>query len=426
MHGEAPKQRTQTFDFSNPKLYNRTFIPLFKNSAEFLHLWGSAGSGKSRFAAQKEIVKSFAQDRKNRKTLIVRKVFNTLKDSAYSELKTVIYTWKLEDCFEILKSPLQITNKLTGVAFLFCGLDDVEKIKSITGVDRIWIEEATELTNHSELDQLRLRLRGFDNVQITLTYNPIDEHHWLNTEVHELGPLGHALHHSTYRDNEQLLHKDPNYAKFIESTKDTNPNYYRVYGKGLWGQVVEGLIYAEHEVIPEFPKDDKGQDDIQFYGLDFGFSNPMALIAQYVEDAVPKRKLINKEILYQSGLDGPAMVEKFNKIGVRKDRKIIADSARPEMIKSLKDAGYNVTSCEKFAGSVLSGINRVRQYQIQIVAGSRNLVKEIRNYQKNQVQGIWTEEPAKNQVDHGLDAVRYGEQTQTRGESGFEEFEGWV
>jgi len=404
-HGDG---KLRTFDFSDARLYNRAYIPLFRNDAEFLHLWGSAGSGKSRFAAQKEIVKSFLSTRKGRKTLCVRKVFNTIKDSIYSELKTVIYEWKLEDCFDILKSPLQITNKVTGVVFLFIGLDDVEKVKSISGVDRIWIEEATELTQQSELDQLRLRLRGFDKVQITLSYNPIDEHHWLNTEIHENKPLGHDFFHSTYRDNEQMLAKDANYAQFIERTKETNPNYYRVYGLGLWGQVVEGLIYPQSQTGVEFPKDAQGKDDIHHYGLDFGFSDPCALVAQHGQDASPKKNLIMKEVLYESGLDGPALVARFNSLGVRKDRLIIADNARPEMIKSLKDAGYRVRPCEKFAGSVLSGINNVRKFNIQIASGSKNGNREIHNYQKNQVQGVWQEEPAKNQVDHFCDAMRYG------------------
>lgn len=402
-------------DFSDKSLYNRAYISLFYIDTEFVHLYGSAGSGKSRFEAQREIVESFEPVRKNRKTLVVRKIFNTIKDSCYSELKTVIYDWGLEDQFEILKSPLQVTNKLTGVVFLFIGLDDVEKVKSISGVDRIWIEEATELTSRTELDQLRLRLRGFDKVQIILTYNPIDEHHWINEELHEQRPEGHHFHHSTYRDNEQLLAKDPNYAKFIEGTKESNPNYYRVYGLGLWGSVVEGLIYPEHKVIPAFPQIEtkRGEfaDDIHHYGLDFGFSDPCALVAQHVQDALPKRNLISKEVLYETGLDAPGIVKRFGELGIRKDRHIIADNARPEMIKSLKDAGYKVVACEKFAGSVLSGINNVRKYNIQIVAGSKNLIKEARNYKKNQTpHGIWLEEPAKNQVDHGMDSMRYGEE----------------
>jgi phage terminase large subunit len=405
--------QTRTFDFSNEALYNSAYIPLFKNESEFLHLYGSAGSGKSRFAAQKEIVKSF--QRQGRKTLVIRKIAKTLKDSVYAELKGVIYDWKLDDVFEMLKSPLHITNTVTGTEFIFIGLDDVEKVKSISGVDRIWIEEATELTSQNELDQLRLRLRGFDKVQITLSYNPIDEHHWINTDIHEAKAPGHDLFHSTYRDNEQLLAKDSNYAKFIESTKDSNPNYYRVYGLGLWGSVVEGLIYPEFKADSVFPVID-GQDDIQFYGLDFGYSDPCALVAQHIADTMPsdknlqpKKRLITKEVLYETGLDGPNLVQRFNELRVRKDRTIVADSARPEMIKTLRDAGYRVVGSEKFAGSVLSGINNVRKFSIEICAGSRNLLKEIRNYQKNQLtDGTYVEEPAKNQVEHACDAMRYG------------------
>ncbi len=409
MHGDAQPQE-QVFDFSNPELYNRAYIPLFKNDAEFLHLYGSAGSGKSRFAAQKEIVKSFRPERKNRKTIIARKVFATLKDSCYAELKAVIYQWKLEDCFRMLTSPLWIQNKVTGVEFLFRGLDDIEKIKSISGADRVLYEEATEAETPAEITQLRTRLRGFDKVQMTLCYNPIDEHHFINEMYHQEQTPGHSFHHSTYKDNEHMLRVDPGYATFLESTKDSDPNYYQVYALGMWGQVVEGLIYAHSVKGASFPQNEAGEDDIQFYGLDFGFTNPSALIAQHVEDALPKPKLHCKEVLYQSGLDGPAMVAKFDELKVRKDRWIIADSARPEMIKSLSDAGYKIRACEKWAGSVLSGINSVRKYEIHIAAGSKNIVKEVNNYQKINKDGKWLEDPAPLQVDHALDAIRYGEQ----------------
>lgn len=395
-------------DFSSKSLYNPIYLPLFNNKSEFIHLYGSAGSGKSRFEAQKEIVLSYESERANRKTLVVRKVATTLKDSVYSELKTVIYNWGLQDNFEILKSPLGIENKLTGVKFVFIGLDDVEKVKSISGVDRIWIEEATELESRKQLDQLRLRLRGFNEVQITLSYNPIDEHHWLNNEIHQTRPDNHFILKTTYKDNLRLLETDPHYAASIERLKETNPNYYRVYGLGLWGVVVEGLIYDSYTTIDSFPKNENGQDDIQFYGLDFGFSDPTALVAQHIQDALPKPKLINKEILYESGLDAPALIRRFEQLGVRKDVVIIADSARPEMIESLNNAGYNVKPSNKFAGSVLSGINEVRKYEICIVAGSKNMFREIQNYQKKEVKGMWFEEPGNNQVDHLADSLRYG------------------
>lgn len=63
--------------------------------------------------------------------MCVRKVKDTLKDSCYAELKKRIKEWELEEYFDILKSPLTITNKLTGCEFIFRGIDDPEKVKSV-------------------------------------------------------------------------------------------------------------------------------------------------------------------------------------------------------------------------------------------------------------------------------------------------------
>lgn len=396
------------YDFSNQLLYNPTYLPLMQNKSEFLHLFGSAGSGKSRFEAQKEIVKSFLPHRKHRRTLVARKVFSTLSESCYAELKAVIYEWRLEDIFHITKNPLYIENMITGVGFVFRGFDDPEKIKSITGVDRAWYEETTESKGRSEILLLRGRMRGFKEIQLTMTYNPIDEHHWLNKEWHDTQPKGHYFHHSTYKDNIRMLAVDDSFAKFIESTEFTDPNYYRVYGLGLWGQVTEGLIYP-HTRVCEFPQVN-GEDDIDWYGLDYGYTNPTALVAQKVEDALPKKRLHNKEIIYKPGLDGPGLVKEMHRQGVRKDLWIVCDSASPSIIRTLRDAGYKVQPSLKFAGSVLAGINDVRSFELCIAAGSKELIKESRNYHKNQVKGEWVEEPEPGQVDHGMDGIRYGVQ----------------
>ena len=395
-------EKIPVYDFSSRELYNDAYTHLFGRGERFLHLFGSAGSGKSNFAFQREIVESYEPRRRNRKTMVVRQTFNTLKDSCYADLKSVIYDWSLENDFDILKSPLSLTNKITNVEFIFRGLDDVEKIKSVKGVDRIIVEEATEVENRNDLDQLSLRLRGFDNPkpQITLNYNPVDEYHWLNTEFHQENVDDHYLLHTTYKDNRFL---DDAYIKYLESLAEKNPNYHRVYVLGLWGRVLEGLIYDSYEIVDELP-------EVQFYGLDFGFSDPTALVAMGVQDALPKKNLICREELYENGLDANALIKRFGEVGVRKDLKIIGDCSRPEMIKALKDAGYKVEPSEKGAGSVLTGINRLRNYNIQIVAGSKNGIKEIQNYQKKEVHGKWFEDPAPNQVDHFLDAARYGEQ----------------
>lgn len=403
--------RERVFDFSNPALYNPSFIPLLNNKSEFLHLWGSAGSGKSHFEAQREVIKSFNSVRKNRRTIVARKVFATLRESCYAQLKRIIFEWDLNEIFHCTTSPLMIVNKVTGVEFSFRGFDDPEKIKSIVGADRAWYEETTDATNMKEILQLRNRLRGFSEVQVTCTYNPVDEHHWINEQIHETGLAGHDLHHSTYHDNVRMLEVDHNYEPWIEGTRLSDPNYYRVYGLGLWGRVSAGLMYPDAKIIHEWPVDGNGEFAAQWYGLDFGYTNPTALIAQRIIDAPDKPRILNHEVLYERNLDGPALLRRFKELKVRKDLLIIADSAQPGLIKTLRDADYNVRPCVKFAGSVLVGINDLRKFQIEITAGSKETIKEVRNYQKQELPGErWTEEPAKGQQDHGMDAIRYGVQ----------------
>lgn len=386
-------------DFSNRDLFNYCYIPLLYNKTRFLHLFGSAGSGKSVFGGQKEIIFSFREERRMRKTLVVRKVYATLKNSVFSQLKSAIYEWNLQDCFDITVSPLSITNKLTGVQFIFVGLDDVEKIKSVQGVDRILIEEATELSGANELDQLSLRLRGYSEVQITLMYNPINAHHWINTEIHQKGALGHFIFKSTYKDNRFL---DAAYKEFLDSLKESNPNYYKVYGLGEWGQNQEGLIYPDYSTISELPR-------VQGYGLDFGFNDPCALVAGCLldEPGQKKKSLVLQELLYKTKLTSGTLIIELNDLGVKKNVPIIADNARPEMIKDLQNAGYNVRASVKGKGSVVAGINRVKNYRLKIVAGSKNLYKELDNYSWTNKNGIWIDEPEDAGVDHLLDGARY-------------------
>lgn len=387
------------------RAFNSAFLPMLDNTSEFLHFCGGAGSGKSRFVAQREVLKSF--ERRGRKTLVVRKVERTLRDSCYAELKAVIYKWKLEDCFDILKSPLSITNKITGVEFLFRGFDDPEKIKSITGVDRVWYEEVTESDSKDELDQLRLRLRGFNDVQLTLSYNPINVFHYLNQEYHEKSDPRHFVHRSTYRDNEKLLALDPTYGPYIESTKETNPAYYKVYGLGEWGQNIDGLVYPEYKQADALP------DDCQpFYGLDFGMNDPTALVECAVKDALPKKEFYVKELLHKSHLNGNELVAEMRSLNVSQRYPIICDSARPEMIDLLRKAGYNAKPCTKYKGSVLDGINRVKTFTIRPVTGGKNLFREIQNYSWLEKDGKFRDDEPKDAINHIMDAMRYASETQ--------------
>ncbi len=394
-------------DFSSPDLFNEVYIPLLYNKSRFLHLFGSAGSGKSVFGGQKEIIFSFRERRRRRKTMVVRKVYATLKNSVFSQLKAAIYEWKLEDLFKMTTSPLSIINLLTGVEFIFLGLDDIEKVKSVQGVDRVLIEEATELASINELDQLSLRLRGFSEVQITLMYNPVNVYHWLNQEIHQKLPAEHFIKKTTYRDNEKLLARDPNYAANIERLKDTNPNYYKVYGLGEWGQNSEGLIYPQYETVSQMPT-------VQFYGLDFGFNDPNALVAGAVGDNFQsdKKDYFVEELIYESNLTSTDLIKKMDEIGVDKWKPIIADCAQPGMIEDLRRAGYLVRACTKYKGSIVDGINNVKKYNLKYVAGGKNLFKEAQNYAWKEKDGKFRDDEPVDSINHLMDAKRYAAETQ--------------
>lgn len=396
------EKREEAFDFSNPDLYNPVYIPTMQRREPVLHYFGSAGSGKSVFVAQKEVIFSFYSWRRDRKTIVARRYYNSLGQSCYAELKHVIETWGLADCFKFGTSPYYIRNLKTNVEFLFAGLDDVQRLKSIRGADRGWIEEATEMRSIEDLNTLRDRLRGFKSKQWTLSYNPTDAEHWLNKQIHEKRLSGHFIFKTTYKDNIRMLAVDPDYAALRESYKETNPNHYRVYTLGLWGKALEGLIYPDYEEAAEMPCPP------QAYGLDFGFNEPTALckVAIVDEPGKAKKQLYVEEVFYELKHTSDSLTAKLDALKISKKIPIVADSARPEMIESLRIAGYWVIDSWKAQGSVKAGINNVKLFDLRPVGGSKNLFAELNGHSWKNKNGVWLDEP-QDGLDHLLDGLRY-------------------
>lgn len=126
---------------------------------------------------------------------------------------------------------MKVTNKLTGSDIIFRGMDNPEKVKSVTRVTRVWIEEATELTEE-DFNQIDLRIRGVAELQITLTYNPIDKDHWLNVRFWSLGEnKDTTLHHSTFLSNKWA---GDAYRIVLDRLKEQDENMYNIYALGQW------------------------------------------------------------------------------------------------------------------------------------------------------------------------------------------------
>lgn len=196
--------------------------------------WGGGGSSKSYTQAQYEVVKCL--ERKER-ILILRKVAATLKDSVIPLMwENILGGWNMQGDWIYNKSDRTMTNKINGSQIIFRGMDDPEKIKSIQGVTRVWFEEVTEF-DEADINQVNIRLRGNSDLQLTGTFNPIDELHWLKKKFFDNPPKNVTLIHTTYLDNKFI---DEAYKLEIESYQTRDPNFYRVYGLGNWGRLTQG------------------------------------------------------------------------------------------------------------------------------------------------------------------------------------------
>lgn len=217
------------------RVFNPVYLPLLDDDTHrYIVLYGGAGSGKSVFAAQRYIKRMLC--RSNCNILVVRKVADTNRDSTFALFRQVISDWGLDDLFDVKESLLRISCRETGNTAIFKGMDNREKIKSITfpsgPLSDIWIEEATEL-DEEDFKQLDVRMRGHGvKKQMVLSFNPIHALHWLKKRFFDQRDERAAVLHTTYKDNRFL---DDDYIQTLEAFRDTDPYYYAVYCLGQWG-----------------------------------------------------------------------------------------------------------------------------------------------------------------------------------------------
>ncbi len=215
-------------------VFNKKFLPLLGDDRHrYLVLYGGAGSGKSVFAAQRLLVRMMGSFLCN--LLVVRAVASTNRDSTYALFKQIISQWGVESLFRCRDSLMSISC-INGNTAIFKGLDDSEKLKSVTfpkgELTDIWVEEASEISE-ADFNQLDVRLRGGSaHKQITLTFNPVSALHWLKKRFFDTRDDRAVVLKTTYRDN---AHIDREYKQTLEGYRETDPYFYSVYCLGEWG-----------------------------------------------------------------------------------------------------------------------------------------------------------------------------------------------
>lgn len=373
---------------------------------------GSRGSKKSKTAALWYIVNMMKYPDSN--LLVVRKVFRTLKDSCFTELKWAVNRLGVNTLWEFKESPLEMTYKPTGQKIYFRGLDDPLKITSISVPKGVlcwcWIEEAYEITSQSDFEMLNESIRGYVKEdsglfkQITLTFNPWNQHHWLKKRFFD-SPDSETLAMTTnYTCNEWLDKKD---RELFEKMKLQNPARYRVAGLGEWG-VSEGLIFENWQEKAFDIEEIRSLNSVKSaFGLDFGYTNdPTALFCGLVD--LTSRTIWVFDEIYKKGMSNEKIAAEIIAAGYSKER-IKADSAEPKSIDRLRELGLvNIGKARKGKDSINTGIDFIQGFRIIIHPKCASFITEISNYtwDKDDRDGRRINRPA-DCFNHLMDAMRY-------------------
>lgn len=388
-----------------PSAFNDVYYPHLKNDHRYQIYYGGSSSGKSFFLATRAVLDCLA----GRNYLVVRKVAKTLRGSCWNEILKAITRYNLNDQFRIRQSDMIIEAKASGAQIVFAGLDDVEKIKSITpakGVfTDIWMEEATEC-EYSDYKQLDKRLRGLSKFckRFTLSFNPVYLTHWIHTEFFAIWDDSKSyaadsklsILKTTHKDNRFLAPED---HEALEGEKD---EYFRnVYTYGNWG-ILGDVIFRNWRT-----EDLSAYKDIaekNYYGLDFGFASDPAAVIRVRFERAKKRILILDEI-YERGLINTRLAEKARPLVGR--HPVTCDCAEAKSIAELRLLGINAIASKKGADSVIHGIQWLQGYEIVVDTQCQHTRNELTLYQ-------WRKDKDGNSLavpvdknNHLIDALRY-------------------
>ena len=294
----------------------------------------------------------------------------------------------------------------TGNTWKFVGYDNLYKIRSMEGVNQVWVEEVAAIGNDasfSERDILQLDLvcRAGGLEQLWFSFNPVDpiNNKWLKDRADNAAADSNSqIIKVTYQDNLFLSEAS---QEAIEGLVNTDAEYDTIYRLNQWATPT-ALIYTKWDIVPDMPE----KYTLRTWGLDFGYStNPAALVEIRF---VAEREVYVKEHIYQTHVTNPELIQMMKGI-VPLNESVVADSAEPKSIQELRNAGFNMFGALKGPDSVRFGIRTVQDVHQHITADSTNLIKEIGGYKwAVDAEGNVKQPPKPVELwDHLMDASRY-------------------
>ena len=387
----------------NPsKVFNRHIYDHLFDYDTFTEVhYGGASSGKSHGVFQKIVIKALKDWKKPRKILVLRKVGATVRDSVFADVQATLSYFGILNMCKINMSAFRIELP-NGAEFIFKGMDNPEKIKSIKGISDVIMEEASEFTldDYTQLT-LRLRDKAHKQKQIYLMFNPVSKANWVYNAFFVKKPKNTVVYQTTYKDNRFL---DAVTRENIEELANRNEAYYKIYALGEFATL-------DKLVFPKYTKALLNKDDLRqipsYFGLDYGFINDPSAFMHVKIDDVRKRLYVIEEYV-KKGLTNDKIAESITALGYPKEQ-IRADSAEKKSNQELRNLGISrVIDVKKGAGSVMQGIQYLLQYEWIVDERCVKTIEELENYtwKKDKATNEYINEPV-DSYNHCLDAIRY-------------------
>lgn len=393
---------TINLDIDPSRVFNRHIYEHLFDYDTFTEVhYGGASSGKSHGVFQKIVLKALKKWDKPRKILILRKVGSTVRDSVFADVQAALSYFGVFNLCKVNMSAFRI-GLPNGAEFIFKGMDNPEKIKSIKGISDVVMEEASEFTldDYTQLT-LRLRDKAHKQKQIYLMFNPVSKANWVYNAFFVKNPKNTVVYQTTYKDNRFL---DDLTKENIEELANRNEAYYKIYALGEFATL-------DKLVFPKYEKRLLNKDELKqlpsFFGLDFGFTNDPTAFMHVKIDRENKRLYILEEYV-KKGLLNNQIAEAITSLGYSKEV-IMADSAEQKSIAELQTLGLRrAIPVDKGKGSVLQGIQFLQQFDIIVDERCVKTIEELENYtwQKDKHTNEYINKPC-DSYNHCIDAIRY-------------------
>ena len=364
---------------------NVVFELLESNQSKIVALQGSSRAGKT-YNALLWIIFSYCHKNTGKVISICRKTLPSLKATVLRDFLEILRNNELYS--EIYHNKTSNEYWLNGNLIEFFSLDMGSRVRGRKR-DMLFINEANEI-DYEAWNQLLFRTDGRVN-GVILDYNPHDQFHWIYDKVLERDDCN--LYITTFMDNPFI---SETLKKELLRLKDTDPDYWRVYGLGLRGQS-RSLVFKFHicDGIPATAK-------LISRGLDFGYaSDPSALCATYIDGD----NMYTQELLYEKGLTNQDLVREFQRLGLDRRDEIYADSSEPKSIEEIHRMGWNIKGKKKY--EINYGIDLVRRYKLHITKDSINGIKELENYKYIEDRNNNPTNKPVDKFNHFCDALRY-------------------